>query len=129
MELIQGIVNRMASSSVAVKGFAATIFAGILAIVISSGIEHQILALLIAAIIILVSAVFDGYYFLLEKKYRRMFDEVRVGDRQCNFDLKPQKYDDIKPILVIKSWVLWCYYGLLEILILAAMICITKGIL
>lgn len=128
LSMIQGVINRMAASSVTVKGFAATIFAGVLAIVISSGVNHKILALSIAMAVILISAIFDCYYFKLEKEYRQMFEDVRSGNRECDFDLTPQKNDGITIVSVIKSWALWGYYGLLEALMIASIICIAIGL-
>lgn len=128
LSMIQGVINRMAASSVTVKGFAATIFAGVLAIVISSGVNHQILALSIAMAMILVSAIFDCYYFKLEKEYRQMFEDVRLRNRECTFDLTPQKYDDITIVSVLKRWTFWSYYGLLEALLIVSIICIALGL-
>lgn len=129
LSMIQGVINRMAASSVTVKGFAATIFAGVLAIVISSGVNHQILALSIAMVVILASAFFDCYYFKLEKEYRRMFEDVRSGNRECDFDLTPQKYDGITIVSVLKRWTLWGYYGLLETLMIVSIVCIAIGLI
>jgi hypothetical protein len=123
LSLIQGVINRMASSSVTIKGFAATIFAGVLAIFISNHSNQSMLALLIAIVAILVAFLFDWYYFYHEKQYRLLYDEVRVGVHPCNFEMGSPKYAQIKRRNALKSFSLWAYYGTLESTLLLTVFC------
>ena len=129
LSMIQDLINRMSTFSLTIKGFASTIFAGVLAIVIAGDTGHQIFSLVIAMAMILVSAFFDCYYFMLEKQYRRLFDEVRLGNHECNFDLTPQEYSDITILSVLKRRAFWVYYGFLEALLIVSILYITTGVL
>ena len=74
--MIQTIVARLASNSYAYKGWSVTIAAGLIAFLASS---HQ--TLLIAAIYPILAFWFlDGHSLALERAFRKLYDEVRLGN-------------------------------------------------
>lgn len=74
MEMIQGIVSRMASNSFALKGWAVTLVAGIFAL---SSKDADKMYFLIAYIPILVFWGLDSYYLLQERLFRSLYNKVR----------------------------------------------------
>ena len=73
LEMIQGVINRMASNSFLFKGWSITIIAAISAF----AAKDTSSALMIIPIVsgFLFWAV-DGYYLMLERAFRRLYDDV-----------------------------------------------------
>lgn len=74
MEMIQGIINRMASNSFALKGWAVTLVAGIFAL---ASKDTDKMYFLIAYVPIIIFWGLDAYYLLQERLYRALYDKVR----------------------------------------------------
>ena len=77
LQMIQGIITRMASNSFSLKGWAVTLVAAIFALTwanINRGF------LLIALIPIFAFWALDAYYLNLERKNRKLYDKVRKMD-------------------------------------------------
>lgn len=77
LQMIQGIITRMASNSFALKGWAVTLVAAIFALTWSNASRGF---LLIALIPILAFWALDAYYLNLERKNRKLYDKVRKLD-------------------------------------------------
>lgn len=93
LEMIQGIINRMASNSFALKGWAVTLVAGIFALANKDANEMYFL---VAYIPIILFWFLDSYYLQLEKKYRLLYDKARLKeDKEINFDMDISK-DEFK---------------------------------
>ena len=92
LQMIQGIIDRMSTSSAVFKGFTATIVAGISAL---SFADTNKWVLLLSFVPILCFTYLDTYYLQLERRYRALFDQVRLGKHPINFDLEPLKNKDI----------------------------------
>lgn len=75
LELIQGVINRMAGNSFALKGWGVTLVAGIFAL---AGKGTDKLYFLVAYIPIIVFWGLDSYYLLQERLYRALYDKVRL---------------------------------------------------
>lgn len=74
MEMIQGVINRMASNSFALKGWAVTLVAGIFAL---SSKDADKMFFLVTYVPILIFWGLDTYYLLQERRYRTLFEKVR----------------------------------------------------
>lgn len=74
LELIQGVINRMAGNSFALKGWAVTLVAGIFAL---ASKDADKIYFLIAYIPILVFWGLDSYYLLQERLFRSLYGKVR----------------------------------------------------
>lgn len=79
LEMIQGVINRMASNSFLLKGWAVTLVAGIFAL---SSKDADKLYFLIAYIPILIFWGLDAYYLLQERLYRKLYDKICLLQEQ-----------------------------------------------
>lgn len=85
LEMIQGVISRMASNSFTLKGWAVTLVAGIFAL---SSKEADKLYFLVAYIPIFVFWGLDAYYLLQERLYRALYNKVRdLLENEINFDM------------------------------------------
>lgn len=80
LEIIQGVINRLAHNSFLIKGWSMTILvAAILFIVRSNGYSAS---LVFAFIIPVVSFwILDGYFLWQERLFRGVYDNVRVREK------------------------------------------------
>lgn len=86
LELVQGVINRMASNSFMLKGWAVTLVAGIFAL---AGKGTDKLYFLVAYVPIIIFWGLDAYYLLQERLYRSLYDKVRQTDEnKIDFSLK-----------------------------------------
>jgi len=77
LELIQGVINRMAGNSFALKGWAVTLVAGIFAL---SSKDADKMYFLVAYIPILVFWGLDSYYLLQGRLFRSLYNKVRKSE-------------------------------------------------
>ena len=133
--LIQGVINRLASTSAAFKGFAIALAAGILAIESAISASFHIPLLAIAFIGIATIGCFDCWYFLMEKRYRSLYDSVRKDEHAVDFDMSHPMKDKISPWQALKSPSIWLFYlaiiiafiGISAIVILNDFSSVTNG--
>ena len=86
LEMIQGIINRMAGNSFALKGWAVTLVAGIFVL---AGKDTDKLYFLVAYIPVVVFWWLDAYYLLQERLYRSLYEKVRnIDEKDIDFSLK-----------------------------------------
>lgn len=86
LELIQGIISRMANNSFMLKGWAVTLVAGIFAL---AGKDTDKLYFLVAYIPVIVFWALDAYYLWQERLYRGLYEKVRLKDEnEVDFSLK-----------------------------------------
>lgn len=72
--MIQGVINRMASNSFMLKGWAVTLVAGIFALAAK---DADKLYFIITYVPILVFWGLDAFYLRQERLYRMLYDKVR----------------------------------------------------
>lgn len=86
LELVQGVINRMAGNSFMLKGWSVTLVAGIFVL---AGKDTEKLYFLVAYIPVIVFWGLDSYYLLQERLYRSLYDKVRITDeKKIDFSLK-----------------------------------------
>lgn len=86
LEMVQGVINRMASNSFMLKGWAVTLVAGIFAL---AGKDTDKLYFLVAYVPVIVFWGLDAYYLLQERLYRSLYDKVRQTEKDnIDFSLK-----------------------------------------
>lgn len=89
LELVQGVINRMASNSFMLKGWAVTLVAGIFAL---AGKDTDKLYFLVSYVPVIVFWGLDAYYLLQERLYRSLYDRVRKTEEEnIDFALKATK--------------------------------------
>lgn len=115
LEMIQGVINRMASNSFKLKGWAVTLVAGVFAL---ASKDTDKLYFLIAYIPILVFWGLDSYYLLQERLYRSLYENVRKKENnKIDFSMKAtaNDFDSSKNCFcncVISKTELWFYLPL-----------------
>ena len=85
LQMIQEPICRMSTISAIFKGFAATIVAGISTI---SYATTNLWILGLSFLPVLAFAVLDVYYLKLERKFRFLFDQVRLDKHEIDFSMK-----------------------------------------
>jgi len=85
LQMLQEPICRMSTISAIFKGFAATIVAGI-SLISYSTTNMWILAL--SFLPVLAFAILDVYYLKLERKFRFLFDQVRLDKHEIDFSMK-----------------------------------------
>ena len=77
LELIQGVINRLAGNSFAMKGWAVILVSAVFALAAKHGAPWYLLVALLPA-----SAFWglDGYYLRQERLFRKLYDGVRKGE-------------------------------------------------
>lgn len=90
LELIQGVINRMASNSFKLKGWAVTLATGIFAL---ASKDTDKMYFLITYVPVVVFWFLDSYYLLQERLYRGLYDNVRLNkDSEIDFSLDASGY-------------------------------------
>lgn len=85
LELIQKIIDRMASNSFKLKGWAVTLVAGIFAL---ASKDADKMYFLIAYVPILVFWGLDAYYLLQERLFRSLYNKTcRLDEKEIDFKM------------------------------------------
>ena len=125
LQMLQEPICRMSTISAIFKGFAATIVAGISAISYSS---TNICIFGLSFLPVLVFAVLDIYYLKLERKFRFLFDQVRLDEHEIDFSMKLTN-DPVEIIRAkartwdcIKSPSIYLFYPLMLVVLVAVLV-------
>lgn len=115
LEIIQGVISRMASNSFSLKGWAVTLVAGIFVL---AGKDTDKMYFLVAYLPILVFWGLDSYYLLQERLYRALYDKVRLlPEDKIDFSMKasPEEFKNNNNTFWNCLWSvteLWFYFPL-----------------
>lgn len=130
LQLLQEPICRMSTISAIFKGFAATIVAGISAISYAS---TNIWVLGLSFLPVLAFAILDVYYLKSERKFRFLFDQVRLDKHEIDFSMKLTN-DPLEIISAkartwdcIKSPSIYLFYPLMIAILVVVMILKTSG--
>ena len=127
LEAIQGVINRMASNSFALKAIAGTITAAVIAY---AGATAAPAARLVLSGILPVAVFWtmDARYLRLERLFRKLYDAVRKGNvtEPFTMDLSPYGADVPKTLQLARTWSVAPYYVplVLVLLSLAYVMCV-----
>jgi hypothetical protein len=75
LELIQGVIDRIGSNSLLIKGWCITIIS---AIFILAGQDMNLKFIIIAYAPVIAFWILDGYYLYQERLFRSLYDDVRI---------------------------------------------------
>ena len=90
LELIQGIISRMAGNSFFLKGWAITLIAALFAL---SSKDANTQYIFIAYFPVIVFWILDGYFILQERLFRDLYDHVReLSEKEITFSMDTKKY-------------------------------------
>lgn len=102
LQMIQGTIDRMSTTSAIFKGFCATIVAGIMAVSYSE-INKWVFVLAVSPVACFL--LLDIYYLLLERRFRALYNSVRLGEHEVNFDLTPPKVGNLRKSEKCSIWI------------------------
>lgn len=103
MEFIQGVINRMAFNSFALKGWTVTLVAGIFALA-TKDVDTRYFFVVYIPIITFWGL--DAYYLLQERLYRALYDKVRnMGEDDVDFSMNTS----LQEIKINKNTFLNCF--------------------
>jgi hypothetical protein len=98
LEMIQGVINRMASNSFLFKGWSITIIAGISAFA-AKDTNLNLMIIPIAATMLFWGV--DAYYLMLERAFRKLYEGVAAKDEaDIDFAMRPNKQ-----LSGLRSWI------------------------
>ena len=109
LEMVQGVISRMASNSFQLKGLCVTIAVAIsaLAVIRSNAIMYLLLLLPIISFWLM-----DAYYLHQEKLFRSLYDAVRVMENdKVDFSMETSQFKGTTPSLVKCIFFNWSTIG------------------
>ena len=90
LNMIQSIITRMGNNSFALKGWAVGIMIAVYAFAGNSNVK----AVIVTSMPLIVFWFIDTYYLMLERKFRCLYDDVRIKDeKDIDFSMNP---NDVK---------------------------------
>ena len=123
LDYIQGVINRMASNSFSLKGWAVTLIAGIFVL---AGKDTDKMYFIVAYIPLLVFWGLDAFYLLKEKLYRALYNKVRtMNDAEIDFDMNI----DLDEFKTDKNTWLCCLFSKTELLFYLPLAIVSTGII
>ena len=122
LQIIQNVIARMAGNSFSLRTLAVTLTTGLIALL--GSIERPTPLYALAALLpLLIFWLLDARYLQLERLYRRLYDDVRLGksDEPFNMAISPYSNQEHSVPNIALSWsVLWVYATLLLVVALIA---------
>ena len=127
LELIQGVINRMASNSFHLKGWSVVLVSALFALAASDTNADFVLLAFLPAI---AFWVLDGYFLQQERMYRKLYDAVRSkSDTDSDFTMDASKYKG-----EVESWPATCwsttlrfFHGMIVVAILIVSYCMRSA--
>jgi hypothetical protein len=120
LQMIQNVIARMAGNSFSLRTLAVTLTTGLIALLGSIDKPTPLYALA-ALLPLFVFWLLDARYLQLERLYRRLYDDVRLGTTNEPFIMAIGAYERQEKAVpsIALSWsVLWVYATLLVVLAL-----------
>lgn len=102
LEMIQGVINRMASNSFLLKGWSVTLISALFALAAN---DTNQLFIYLAYFPCVAFWSLDGFFLWQEKMYRKLYEEVaQKTESEIDFNLNAVKYKDD-----VESWFSVCF--------------------
>ena len=124
LEMIQGVINRLASNSFRMKGWSVVLVAALLALGARNGSFEMVL---VPCVPVLVFWGLDGYYLSQERLFRALYDGVRVRD-EIDFSMDVEHLKKTGHFWArdwcraVRSITLWPFYVTLLVVPLAGLL-------
>lgn len=107
LEMIEKIIERMASNSFKLKGWAVTLVAVIGAIIARDSDKYLFFLVFIP---IVMFWYLDAFYLQLERKYRELYERVRKQEGETDFSMKTSEISKDKIKLSFRD----CFWSTTE---------------
>ena len=102
LELIHGVINRMAASSFHLKGWSVVLVS---ALFVLAGRDAKVYFVYLAYLPAIAFWVLDGYFLRQERMYRKLYDAVRLQSQaDSDFSMNAYQYRD-----QVVSWPATCF--------------------
>src|ERR1700730_16424489 len=96
LEMIQGVINRMANNSFLLKGWCVTLLSALIALAAK---DHDKRFILVGYYPIIMFWILDAYFLWQERLFRKLYDKVRaLNEDQIDFSM------DTSPLEGRPSW-------------------------
>lgn len=121
LELIQGIILRMANNSFTLKGWTVTLVSAMFAL---SGKDADKKFVILTYFPVIMFWILDSYFLSQEKYFIKVYEEVRIKDeKDIDFDLKSKsiKWDVDLWVKAAASLTIGIFYGTIIIILLIIM--------
>lgn len=123
LRMLQGIINRMASTSLNIKRYAIMIFTFACSFLIINIDANKFHMFLLAVFIFTMMILFDMYYLSMEKAYRTKYDNDRIHIEASDlFDLTISKVKFKVYVKTIVSKSIYLFYLPLLLVMIAIFI-------
>lgn len=128
LELVQGVINRMAGNSFLLKGWSVTLVSALFALAAKDSTQFFIY---LAYFPCLTFWSLDGFFLWQEKMYRKLYQEVtQKPPETIDFDLNAEKYKS-----EVDSWFSVCFSTTLKmfhgtifgVIVLIMLLIMAKG--
>ena len=120
LQIMQGVINRMATNSASCKAWCITLVSAILVIVADKGKPNYAYIGLLPTVLFLA---LDAYYLALERAFRASYNDfvkkVHQGGALLEdlFAVVPEGKQSAHQVAALASFSVWGFYGLLALLI------------
>jgi hypothetical protein len=128
LEIIQNIINRMASNSFLVKGWCITLVS---AVFVLSGKDANTMFIAIAFFPVLMFWILDAYFLRQERLFRKLYDKVRTTNEDAidfSMNTTPFTAEVASWLQVAFSQTLILFYGAIVVAILLAVLIVSRVI-
>jgi len=126
LEFLQAAISRMAANLFLLKGWSITLIIALFAL---SAKDANKLYIILAYYPLLVFWVLDGYFLALERRFRALYDHVRIlSEDQIDFSMDTRPFADEHRntwLGSLLSRTLLIYYGTLAVVMLVMMLVLT----
>lgn len=127
LEFIQGVINRLSTNSFLLKGWNVILVSALFSL---ATYDTNPMYVFLAYIPAFVFWGLDGYFLSQERKYRRLYDKVRLmNQNEIDFSMKTLEFNSDKKVGWLSSTIsatLISFHGILILAIIVIMILQTK---
>lgn len=119
LEMIQGVINRMAGNLFFLKGWAITLIAALFALAAK---DTNLKYIIVAYFPVLIFWILDGYFLSQERLFRDLYDDVRKRDEKgIDFSMGTRAYRKNERNSWLRSMfsstLLWFYVSLIVVML------------
>jgi hypothetical protein len=115
LQMIQGVINRLATNSGAIKGFAVPVVTALLGV----GVDKQSDGFVWLAVYpVVVFGFLDAFYLALEKKYRDLYKKATT-DPDTEWSMAAGQASRTDILKACGSPSVWAFYGAALVVVIA----------